>query len=107
MYAANFLNMNLIRFFRAWFLWVFFFLFFFLHENVGLTRGSQLNATDHYGSEASSLQLEMVYITSTNSSKRYLKRQEWRKTQHKSLNMDWQKINLIYEVKTSLTEVSV
>lgn len=75
MYAANFLNMNLIRFFRA-----FFFFFLFLRENVGLARNSQLNATDHYGSEVSNLQLEMVYIISTNSSKRYLKRRKWRKT---------------------------
>lgn len=58
------------------------FFFLFLHENVGLARDSQLNAADHYSSEVSNLQLEMVYIISTNSSKRYLKRRAWRKTWH-------------------------
>lgn len=93
--------MNLVSFFRLF--------FFFLHENVELTRASQLNATDHYGSEVSNLQLEMVYIITTNSSKRYLKRRERRKNLafHECLNMDWQETNLICAVNNSLTKISV
>lgn len=98
MYAANSLNTNLIRIFRVFFL-------FFLHENVALRGDSQLNATAHYGSELSNLQLEMVYIRSTNSSKRYLKRREWSKKLgiSRRLNMDRQEINLISSVNNSPT----
>lgn len=71
MNVASFLNINLFRVFWAFrplpSLFLFFGVFFvwlvgFFPRESWFYRDSHLNITDHYGSEISNLQLEMVYV---------------------------------------------